>query len=108
MTALLLALALLFAPPARAAYPVTGTASWYAAPVGQAAAGPKLRRALGPHYIGRIVRVCTAHHCTRVKITTACQCYAGTRHERLVDLSRISFARLGNPDRGLIVVRVTW
>ena len=112
----LLALAIAFAPPARAAgvafgsaaYPVTGIASFYAAPTGTAAAGPKLRRALGPHWRGAVIRVCVNGHCTRVRLTGWCQCYAGTRRERLVDISRGSFARLAPPSRGLVVVRVTW
>jgi rare lipoprotein A (peptidoglycan hydrolase) len=83
---------------------LSGVASWYAAPVGTAAAGPALRAALGRSWRGRTVTVTRGGASVRVLLDDWCQCY-GTR---LVDLSRDAFAALGDPSLGLLGVEVTW
>ena len=80
-----------------------GTASWFAAPVGTAAAGPALRAALGPDWRGRSVAVTSGGMSVRVVLDDWCQCY-GTR---LIDLSLGSFSALADPSRGLVLVEVT-
>lgn len=87
-----------------------GTASWYGGYPGQAAAGPRLRAWLGPHWRNRLVRVCTVtvpRHCATVRLTDWCQCYRGTKAERIIDLDVRSFSRLAPTWRGLVNVRVT-
>lgn len=79
-----------------------GISSWYRWHPGQAAAGPELRSALGPHWRGSRVLVCSAHTCISVRLTDWCQCY-GTR---LIDLDKSDFARLAAPSRGLLQVTV--
>jgi rare lipoprotein A (peptidoglycan hydrolase) len=79
---------------------IAGIASWYAYHPGQAAAGPRLRAALGSHWRGRVVRV----NGIRVRLTDWCGCPSG----RVIDLHRADFARLARPSAGLIRVIVTW
>lgn len=99
--------ALHIAAPSVQAAPVTGTASWYHHIAGQAAAGPALRRMLGPTWRGRVVRVCGNGRCVKVKLTDWCQCYKDTARERIVDLDVRSFAVLFPPSRGVGRVTVT-
>lgn len=80
-----------------------GVASWYRWRPGEAAAGPALRRALQGRYEGRVVLV----DGIRVRLTDWCQCYEGTPQERIIDLDRATFARIAEPDRGLVKVEVT-
>jgi rare lipoprotein A (peptidoglycan hydrolase) len=80
---------------------VSGIASWYAWHVGEAAAGPALRRFLGAHWRGTVVRVCAAE-CVRVRLTDWCGCPFG----RIIDLDTRSFAVLAPISRGLVEVRV--
>lgn len=82
---------------------LSGTATWYAWRPGQAAAGPALRRALGPRWRGRSVTVCAAA-CVRVRLTDWCACGGG----RVVDLDARSFARLAPLSRGVLKVTVGW
>lgn len=79
---------------------VSGVASWYDYHPGQAAAGPQLRAALGPHWRGQTVRVC-ARVCIRVRLTDF------MRADRLVDLDRSDFARLAPLSVGVVHVTVT-
>jgi len=83
---------------------ITGQATWYAWRTGQAAAGPRLRAALGTNWRGRSVTVC-AGSCTRILITDWCACQPDTR---LIDLDVRSFAQLANPSRGVVPVTVSW
>lgn len=92
------------APPT--AKPLAGIASWYGASGMIAAAGPVLRRALGPSWRGQRVRVCVSGRCIRVVLADWCQCYKGTRRERLLDLSDDAFRRLAALSRGLVRVQV--
>jgi hypothetical protein len=78
----------------------TGVASWYRWRVGEAAAGPALRTG---RWRGRPVRVCVPSRCITVVLTDWCVCPS-----RLIDLDRRSFARLADPSRGLVRVRVSW
>lgn len=87
---------------------LSGRASWFAAPDGTAAAGPRLRAALGAHWRGSRVTVCAGARCVRVRLTDWCQCYKGEARERVIDLSRGAFARLAPLSRGVVRVEVTW
>ena len=58
-----------------------------------AAAGPKLRAALGSGWRGAIVYV----DGVRVKLIDWCQCYQGQSNEKLLDLYHDVFARTGSP-----------
>jgi len=93
-----------WSPPPASLGGVRGVASWYRYIPGHAAAGPVLRRALGPAWRGKTVRVCRGDRCLRVRLTDTCACY-GTR---LVDLHVWDFARLGSPSLGIVKVSVTW
>ena len=63
-----------------------------------AAAGPRLRRALGSDWRGSIVYV----DGIRVKLIDWCQCYEGRSNEKLLDLYYDVFARVGS------TVRIRW
>ena len=107
MIALLLAVSISFggwSPPPAALGGVRGIASWYRYIPGRAAAGPALRRALGPAWRGHLVQVCRVERCLAVRLTDWCQCYGS----RVLDLDVRSFARLGSPALGLVWVEVTW
>lgn len=80
---------------------VTGIASWYRYVPGQAAAGPRLRSALGPGWRGSTVTVC-ASVCLRVTLSDFMVA------DRLVDLDSRSFAALAPLSQGLVKVSVTW
>jgi hypothetical protein len=56
-----------------------------------AAAGPRLRRALGGSWRGRVVSV----DGIRVKLVDWCQCYQGQRHEKVIDPYLDVFRRVG-------------
>ncbi len=86
---------------------ISGVASWYCragwsiCTVGYpdttgfdayAAAGPRLRAALGDGWRGRVVTV----DGIRVKLIDWCQCYKGEPHEKLLDLYYDVFARVGS------------
>lgn len=57
-----------------------------------AAAGPALRRAIGPGWRGSVVTV----NGIRVRLVDWCQCYRGLRHEKAIDLYYDVFARTGS------------
>jgi hypothetical protein len=92
---------------------ITGLASWYCRagvspctfghPDGSgfdayAAAGPKLRAAIGPDWRGRVITV----DGIRVKLIDWCQCYRGQPHEKLLDLYYDVYKRTGTN------VRIRW
>jgi rare lipoprotein A (peptidoglycan hydrolase) len=68
-----------------------------------AAAGPLLRKALGPRWRGRRVTVCHAGRCVRVTLNDWCLCSKG---RRLIDLSDEAFRRLAPLGRGVIDVTI--
>ncbi len=78
-----------------------GQASWYRYVPGGAAAGPRLRSALGPGWRGSTVTVCAAV-CLRVTLSDF------MRADRLIDLDSRSFAALAPLSQGLTEVTVTW
>lgn len=80
-----------------------GTATWYRWRQGQAAAGPGLRAALGRGWRGKTVRVVSGGRSVVVTLTDWCAC----KGNRIIDLDVRSFARLADPSRGVISVRVT-
>lgn len=92
---------------------ITGLASWYCragvspCTVGHsdgsgfnayAAAGPKLRAAIGSDWRGKIILV----DGIRVKLIDWCQCYQGEPHEKLLDLYYDVYKRTGTN------VRIRW
>jgi hypothetical protein len=89
-------------PTLLAKVPMSGIASWYRYVAGGAAAGPALRRFLGPKWRGSQVRVCALQRCVVVTLSDWCGCPG-----RLIDLSRTDFARLASPSRGLLKIVVT-
>jgi hypothetical protein len=72
--------------PCTSGYPDSGGFDAYAA------AGPKLRAALGGSWRGAIVYV----DGIRVKLIDWCQCYEGQSNEKLLDLYHDVFARTGS------------
>ena len=80
-----------------------GSATWFAAPSGTAAAGPALRAMLGKGWRGQTVQVCAGGRCVRARLTDWCAC----GHGRVIDLDRRLFAALAPPSRGVIRVTVT-
>jgi hypothetical protein len=99
-------------PTVTATHSISGLASWYCragvSPCtvnhpdtsgfnAYAAAGPRLRRALGSDWRGSIIYV----DGIRVKLIDWCQCYEGESNEKLLDLYYDIFARVG----GTVVVR---
>lgn len=58
-----------------------------------AAAGPRLREAIGAGWRGTVVTV----DGIRVKLIDWCQCYKGEPHEKLLDLYYDVFRRTGSP-----------
>jgi hypothetical protein len=97
-------------PASRPGARIMGRASWYDWRTGEAAAGPALRRSLGPSWRGQTVVVCrtleTFAACAKVKLTDWCQCYEGTPRERIIDLDRATFALFAQPSRGIVNVEV--
>lgn len=86
---------------------ITGIASWYRYVPGGAAAGPALRRALGPGWRGTVVTVCAGDRCVYgIALSDWCGC--NTANEKLIDLDRASFAQLADPSRGIVKVTVRW
>ena len=86
---------------------ISGTASWYcragASPCtsgypddggvdAYAAAGPRLRAAIGSSWRGKVVLV----DGLRVKLIDWCQCYQGESNEKLLDLYYDVYARTGS------------
>lgn len=92
------------APAPEASMPagLVGIASWYRYVAGQAAAGPRLRAALGPGWRGMVVVVSGLS----VRLTDWCQCFEGRADERLLDLDSRTFSRLAQLTRGLVAVEV--
>ena len=72
-------------------YPDTGGFNAYAA------AGPRLRAAIGSGWRGRIVSV----DGLRVKLVDWCQCYQGRANEKLIDLYRDVYGAVG----GTVTIR---
>jgi len=98
---------MLLAAPAEASSPhVRGWASWYRWHPRQAAAGPALRRMLGPHWRGRWVTVHFIGHrvSRRVKLTDWCACGPRRGIPTVIDLNLGSFPW---PSRGIVLVTVT-
>ena len=111
LAAVVLALALSHAVPDRPPQEVTetrqtairGSATWFRAPAGTAAAGPALRAFLGPHWRGTVVTVTANGHSVTARLTDWCLCSSA----RVVDLDKRSFAKLADPSRGVIHVTVS-
>ena len=80
---------------------LSGVASWYRYVAGQAAAGPRLRSALGPGWRGSVVTVCAAS-CVRVTLSDFMVA------DRLIDLDYRSFGALAPLSQGLVEVTISW
>lgn len=73
-----------------------------------AAAGPALRKLIGPRWKGKWVGVIRPDGRTvYVRLITSCACRPPNAPERLIDLSLSVFAQLAPPSRGVIRVTVT-
>jgi hypothetical protein len=89
---------------------IKGVSTWYDYHEGQAAAGPRLREGLGPHWRGQTVKVCSDTDCVSVVLTDWCACQPD---KRVIDLDVHDFAFLADPvnhedaSRGVIPVTVT-
>lgn len=83
-----------------------GRASWYGTGT-IAAAGPVLRRALGPGWRGTVVRVSSGSRSVVVRLVDWCQCYRGTKGERVIDLGADAFRELAPLAVGVIRVSVS-
>lgn len=86
---------------------LTGQATWWDS-WGHglyAAAGPRLRSAMGPGYLHRYVTACSRGVCVRMRLITSCACSPDTR---LIDLSLDAFSRFAAPGLGIIPIVVTW
>jgi hypothetical protein len=93
-----------------------GFATWYCVPGRSicpkhypggnfAAAGPELRKALGPNWRGQYVTVSNARgQRVRVQLVDWCACGGGSA----IDLFGAPFARLAPLSRGIVSVRIEW
>ena len=87
--------------------PLAGIASWYRVGGLTAAAGPALRRYLGPSWRGATVIVSSGDASVAVRLVDWCQCLKGKRSERIIDLSDGAFSRLAPLASGLTRVTIT-
>lgn len=98
-------------PPRRGAVAargsLTGRASWYHAQGNIAAAGPRLRDALGPDWRGQLVRVTAGGRSVVVRLVDWCQCLRGQRGERVIDLGSEAFAQLAPLPSGIVRVSLS-
>ncbi len=85
-----------------AAGTISGVATWFRSPAGVSAAGPALRRALGPNWRGTIVRVTANGRSITTKLGD------WMRADWLIDLHRPLFAALAPLSRGVLEVTVEW
>jgi len=91
------------ASASKAGHSIRGSASWFRSPRGVSAAGPALRRALGPGWRG-----------TRVRVTGPAGSATTTlgdwmRANRLIDLDDDVFPAVCGPlSRGICKAKVTW
>lgn len=83
-----------------------GVASWYGTGT-VAAAGPALRRSLGPGWRGELVRVSSGPRSVIVRLSDWCQCYRGTKGERVIDLGADAFRELAPLAVGVLHVEVS-
>ena len=80
--------------PKRRGRSITGLATYWVAQ--GAAAGPLLRRLLGPHYVGRHIRVWVdGHGPVLLRVTTSCACGDRPGGHTVVDLPRWALFSLG-------------
>lgn len=85
---------------------LTGVATYYDYHRGQAAAGPLLRRFLGPNWRGDKVTVCSGARCLVVRLTDWCACKV-TGQRRLIDLDRRDWSYLGRGHLGMGLLKVS-
>jgi len=115
LLALLLSLGAVFSPPQAThhsdSYKITGTASHYACTAGWCDGTPTvaLPLALGGRYTGRahgVVTVC-ADRCAQIIVVDYCQCYWGTKNERIVDLNEAAWRLVTNKPLSAGLIQVT-
>lgn len=102
---------------------LTGRASWYcragrsicmyAHPDGPgadlyAAAGPRLRQALGSNWRNQRVTVSANGRSVTVVLADWCQCSKGTSSEKAIDLYADAFTRLAPLSSGVVRVQIAW
>jgi hypothetical protein len=85
---------------------IAGIATWFASPQNVSAAGPALRRALGPGWRGSHVRVCSGGRCAVTTLGDACWCPDRRGVPVVIDLDDDVFARLAPLSRGVIAVTI--
>ena len=82
---------------------IAGRATWFRSPANVSAAGPALRRAIGPRWRGTVVRVCSGSRCVRTVLSD------WMRADRLIDLDDGVVRRLGlSLSQGVYRVTVRW
>lgn len=93
---------------------ISGLASWYCQPSRSictsgysssgmyAAAGPKLRAAIGRSWRGRRIVVCNHTTCRNLTLIDWCQCHRGTSIEKVIDLYHAAWTSLEAPTRVVI------
>lgn len=82
---------------------ISGPATWYDAPsIHDAAAGPRLRKALGRDWRGSLMQVCGKSSCITVILSDWCAC----GHGRVIDLDDRAFARLAPLSQGIVRVSI--
>ncbi len=83
---------------------LAGSATWYRWRLGQAAAGPRLRAALGRYWRGKYVVVHANGRAVRLRLTDWCSC----GYARIIDADSRAFAVLAPLSKGVQRVSVTW
>ena len=87
--------------PSPTPHSVSGTASYYDDGAGLYAAVPSFTWGDKPYK----VLVCrNPGTCVTVTVRDHCQCFVGTKNERVIDLSPAAFAKLAPLSRGLLAV----
>lgn len=80
-------------------YPDTPDADFYAA------AGPAIRKMLGPGWRNEYIKVMKGNHSVTIKLVDWCECHKGTADERILDLYADAFEELAPLWKGKIWVR---
>ena len=91
---------------------LSGVATWFRSPAGVSAAGPALRRALGPGWRGTSVAVCVTGdgpaRCVETVVSDWCACGDRPGGPTVIDLDDNAFADLAPLGAGVLAVEVTW
>ena len=91
----------------RSRIPLRGVATWFRSPSGVSAAGPTLRRALGPGWRGSSIRACAGEMCVVTVLGDWCACADRPGGPTVIDLDARLFARLAPLSAGVLRVTVS-